>query len=145
MHGFCSAHDNLRLRRSGSRCGSRSRSLSTCQGNGNTEAKLSVAALGAKLQTMTEEDRRRWGSWFKDLDSVALSDIPKVLACLDKNPARSVRDQFRWRLLERWVKSDPKAAMAYANTITNTQSRNRAIMEALQGSLSPASSVTDRK
>jgi len=43
-----------------------------------------------------------------------VADMPEVLAAMEKNPSKMVRDGLRTSLLTRWAESDPTSAMTYA-------------------------------
>src|SRR6266849_3765323 len=81
---------------------------------GDADGKLSLAEIEAKIQGMRAGDPRWWKDWQRIVDAVALTDIPALLAFLEKTPAADSREGWRISLLARWAESDAAAAMAYA-------------------------------
>src|SRR5229473_6978585 len=54
---------------------------------GDADGKLSLAEIEAKIQGMKAGDPRLWKDWQRIVDAVALTDIPALLAFLEKTPA----------------------------------------------------------
>ena len=80
----------------------------------------------SKLQTAQAADFFRSSDWLKTIDQIDPSAFPGLLAGLEKNPSKSVRDRMRAVLLPRWAKADPTGAMAYASGLTNRIVREEA-------------------
>src|SRR6202142_372064 len=92
----------------------------------------SLAEIEAALQKAV---RMTSGRGFKALNEliqkVNPSDIPQLLAFVEKLPSANNKSQLRSLLVTRWAESDVSAAMAYADTVTGFQDRQQVILAVL--------------
>src|SRR5258706_6771593 len=63
------------------------------------QAGLSLAEIQDKIAQVTQADRVYGREWQKILDSVAVEDIPPLLAAAERNPSKPIRDSLRIALL----------------------------------------------
>ena len=66
------------------------------------------------------------------MQKVNPSDIPELLAFVEKMPSANHRSQLRSMLLARWAETDVSAAMAYAEKVAGYQDRQQAILTVLR-------------
>lgn len=97
------------------------------------DADSPATALLSKLQTTQASELFRVKDWSQILQGIDPSGIPTLLADLEKNPSKAVRDRIRMLLLPRWAQSDPTAAITYASGITNRTAREQATLAVLRG------------
>ena len=102
------------------------------------KSKATLAEIEAKIREMSKigmgyGNMRRFGEWQKFMDSIDPADMPATLAFLDRVGSKNVQMGLRGMLLNKWAETDLNAAMAYANSVAGTQSRNMAIMSVVQG------------
>ena len=92
----------------------------------------SLAEIEAALQKAIKMTS---GRGYKALDELVKkvnpSDLPQLLAFVEKLPSANYRSRLRSMLLGRWAETDVSAAMAYANTVTGFQDRLQAISAVL--------------
>lgn len=93
--------------------------------------KTSLADIEAKMLTLKYGNLFGDSDWGKRLNDLDPSDIPQLLAFVDSRMPKFMRQRLRlnFNLLSRWAKNDPKAAMAYAQGLSNLQERQYAISE----------------
>ena len=95
--------------------------------------KFTLAQLETKVLGMRDGDRSNSREWKKILDSLSPNEIIPLLAALEKNPSRSVRDGLRSALLAKWAETDPGSAMNYANAVVGRNPHDQAILAVLRG------------
>src|SRR3954462_13955288 len=59
------------------------------------DAKISTIDLAATLRSLREEDRLGIRDVYRKFGSVNPAEIPELLAAIEKNPSKSVRDSLR--------------------------------------------------
>src|SRR5260370_23331438 len=67
----------------------------TIEKSSRSDARLSLAEIEEKLQSLKEGDRRgsrEWQRFMGLLDALAPDEVPQALAFAEKNPSKSVRD-----------------------------------------------------
>src|ERR1019366_1847572 len=105
-------------------------------GSGTTASQrepASVAEIEAALQKAIRMGSGRGYKTLNDLVQKAdPSDIPELLAFVEKNIAANQRSQLRSLLLARWAETDVPDAMAYADKVPGYQDRQQAILTVLR-------------
>ena len=93
----------------------------------------SVAEIEAALQKAIRMGSGRGYKTLNDLvQKVNPSDIPELLAFVEKMPSANHKSQLRSLLLARWAETDVSAAMAYADKVPGYQDRQQAILTVLR-------------
>src|SRR6185369_12655411 len=97
------------------------------------ESPQSTADLVAQLQTLRAGPDFPSKEWLKIVERIDPAQIPALLAAVEKNPSKVVREQIRMLLLPRWGEADPVGALAYATNQPNKSTREQATMAVLRG------------
>jgi len=93
----------------------------------------SLGEIEAALQKAVRTGRGRAFKTLNDLvQKVKPSDLPELLAFVEKNVNASHKSQLRSLLLAHWAESDVSAAMAYADKVQGYQDRQQAILAVLR-------------
>jgi hypothetical protein len=98
-------------------------------GGSGLAARSSLAGLEAMIRDLSDANWRgdEGQEVRRMLAAVAPADIPKVLAFIEQNPARTARQVLRQDLLSHWAKTNPQAAAAWASTLPNGDNKQGAI------------------
>ena len=93
----------------------------------------SVAEIEAALQKAIRMGSGRAYKTLNDLvQKVDPSDMPELLAFVEKSIAANHKSQLRSLLLSRWAETDVSDAMAYADKVPGYQDRQQAILTVLR-------------
>ncbi len=111
----------------------------------DTERATTFADIETRITALSRLGRWRADrEWQKLVHSVAPSDMPRLLALVEKAPILSTRRSMRESLLSEWAEIDPAAAMDYAGKIASKGERESAMVAVLQGwgSINPEAAET---
>jgi hypothetical protein len=92
-----------------------------------------LADIVAKVQTIRASALRLDKDWHLIEQSLAPSDVPKVLEALKKNGSKEVQRSLTYQLLSFWAGSQPVAAIAYADGVSGKQEHEQAVLAVLNG------------
>src|SRR6516164_3809239 len=95
--------------------------------------KLALPALINKIQTMRASALGSDKEWQVIEQSLAPSDVRKVLEALKKNPSKEVQRMLTYKLLSFWAGSEPLEAIGYAGSLSGTQEHEQAVLAVLNG------------
>ena len=117
---------------------SRTAPETTANNRDRTSAKPTLEELEAKIRELNTGgfgfgNRHAYADWQKLMDAMDPADFAPALALVEKSGARNPRDSLRGMLLAKWAQTDPAAALASANTVSNKSSREMAIMSVVNG------------
>src|ERR1035438_7990985 len=106
-------------------------------GAATTSAGASEPASLAEIEAAIQKAIRRSGNrGYKTLNEliqqVSSSDIPRLLAFVEKLSSPNYKSQLRSLLLARWAETDASAAMTYANAVAGFQNRQQAILAVMR-------------
>src|ERR1019366_8475358 len=95
-----------------------------CGASGRTGAAPEPASIAEIEAAIQKAVRMISGRGYKALNELMLkvnpSDIPQLLAFVEKLPSVNNKSQLRSLLLARWAETDVSSAMAYADAVTGS-------------------------
>lgn len=93
----------------------------------------SLSELDTLVRTMARRSNwRRFQDWREFILTLAPGDIAKALAAVENLNDDEAQTVFRWDLLEHWARSEPMAALEYAQTISGDSHREHATVKVLK-------------
>src|SRR4051812_1993916 len=102
--------------------------------NAKTEPELNAEDFTSRLRAAAAAPTNKRWQLLRDLArSVSPKDAPRALAIAEKILRQNEFYNFRYNVLEVWAENDPKAVLAYAETLKSRMDRNAAFTAALTG------------